>query len=218
MGYPWAAGQTLLAADLNSAISDLYDAVDDRKVYVCTSATRPAHAAGRTILETDTGRRGISDGTYWLLTKPEAWCQVWQESAQTLSHMTNTELNLSGTTHDGETSWHSGNRINAPWAGVYEVDGSAIISSNGGDTVELDSAIYANGTALYGAFGATVTPSSSWLDPRVTHGPRVVSLAASEYVHMYVYQWNDSSDAIDTVVSTAWRSMLRLKYLYTKET
>jgi hypothetical protein len=37
-----------------------------RTTLVCTSTTRPAHAAGRTIFETDSRRTWVSDGTNWI--------------------------------------------------------------------------------------------------------------------------------------------------------
>lgn len=41
-----------------------------RTTLVCTSTTRPSHAAGRMIYETDTKRTYISDGTAWTQKQP----------------------------------------------------------------------------------------------------------------------------------------------------
>lgn len=41
-----------------------------RGLLVCTSTTRPAHAAGREIYETDTKRSYMSDGTAWTQKQP----------------------------------------------------------------------------------------------------------------------------------------------------
>lgn len=60
--YPEATEQPYVHLD----IRELADAVDPALSVVCTSATRPAHRAGRRIFETDTRLTWISDGVKWL--------------------------------------------------------------------------------------------------------------------------------------------------------
>lgn len=59
--HTFAAGEVLTAAELNENFDDL----DGRAPWPVTSTTRPAHAAGRLIYETDTGRLLASSGSAW---------------------------------------------------------------------------------------------------------------------------------------------------------
>lgn len=67
------------------AFQNLATALEDYKTIIrCTSATRPAHVAGRICYETDTKQLIISDGTWWTAYATggwQTWTPVWSGTA-----------------------------------------------------------------------------------------------------------------------------------------
>ena len=92
MTYPWANGDVLTHADLNTEI---------KRPHVCTSGTRPAHAQGLTIYETDTGVTYQSDGTTWqFISAPTHVCYAHRSSTQSIPLTTPTDVGFNAETLD----------------------------------------------------------------------------------------------------------------------
>lgn len=68
--YPALADVPNVPQDLRNLAEDVDDFLPTRDgaAWVCTSGTRPPHAAGLRIWETDTGLQYVSSGSAWLLT------------------------------------------------------------------------------------------------------------------------------------------------------
>lgn len=184
---------------------------------LCTSTDRPTHVAGRQILETDTGRSGISDGAYWTLTRDDAYCELYQATSQSIPSSAWTTLSLTDANVDGVAAWHSGNTIVAPWTGTYELAGSIAFSSHFGDVQEVAGELRLNDTAVHSGKASQVTPSGSWLDLFMAIPTRIIDLSAGQSVSLAVWQYCGGS-ANSTIVNYSERSKIYLRYLYTKIT
>ena len=182
---------------------------------VCTSTSRPTHVAGRQILETDTGRSGISDGAYWTLTRDDAYCELYQATSQSIPSGVWTTLSLTNALSEGITSWHSGNTIVVPWTGVYELAGSIAFSPNSGNVQEVVGEFRLNNNAVYSGKVSQVTPSGSWLALFMAVPTRIIYLSAGQSVSLAIWQYCGGS-ANSTIVNYSERSKIYLRYLYTK--
>lgn len=187
---------------------------------ICTSGARPAHKVGRTIFETDTGRTGVSDGTYWTLTRPDAYCQVWQTAGQTITPYTWTALTWSGTEHDGITAWHGATTgITVPWAGLYKVYGTFCVGNGDYHGLNATAELRINSVAMYGAVVNFNHPVGYTNETFFSLPTRRSTFAANDVFGMgcYVACGGHAAPAHVTIVDGSRRSMLGIEYLYTKE-
>ena len=185
---------------------------------VCTSTTRPAHSAGLRIFETDTLRSGVSDGTYWTLTRPDAYCQVFRSTTQTITTNTWTAVSWPNAEHDGLTAWHAGNTgITVPWDGVYRIGGSFSVD-NEAHPFRTEAELRIDGTAAWGTGAAHNNPSGYGSPSAFPLPTRLVGLTAGQVVGMGCYMICDVGDSHATHASGSWRPRILVEHVFTRAT
>lgn len=201
----------VLGAGALSATSQIGSSIE--VTTICTSGTRPAHAKGRMIVETDTSRRYESDGTNWLrretLLTGNNQTGITMTAAQSISNNSLTRFTALTTSHDSDSYRVDGQytRIPPGLAGVYLATWDAVM--NDGSAPNWLEVQFALDTTFNGVGVSKAYTAHNGTVSKMANGTKLLTLVANQIFVINAIQANNFGGTTKQVNITVDLTLLK---------